>query len=496
MVSASPTRIVRKLPTRPPAPQLAAPEGQLGGLGRQRAVSDEAGLLRLGPATDPFELVLGFLAGLIEQGRLEQGSALVLVPGLAYASRLVARLARRQIPAIAEAEGWEAARASWPVVVGTRAAAFAPIPRLAGVIALDVDDSRFHSESAPTWRATAIVAERARREQAPALFVASCPSAVEAQLGAPLTLPPSDEEAGWPTVLVADRRTEDPRHGLFGSHLVDLARQALDNQPEGVALACIVNRTGRARLLACARCDAIARCEHCEAAMALDDELSCTRCGSTRPVICQSCGATKLKLLRLGTAQLAPELGALLGVPVAELTASTSGTEVLEGARGIVGTEAVLHRLRRCSLVCFLDFDHHLLAPRVGAELQALGMVARAGRLVGGRGNPSAGVVLLQTRQVEHPAVIAAQRGAPAEVIEADAALRRELRLAPNRAFALLRGEGAGALAAELGDLEVALLSGGAFAVSAESPTRLADALAAAPRPRERVVVAVEPDSF
>ena len=81
-------------------------------------------------------------------------------------------------------------------------------------------------------------------------------------------------------------------------------------------------------------------------------------------------------------------------------------------------------------------------------------------------------------------------------MIEADEALRRELRLAPFRSFALLRGEGAGALAAELSGLEVVPMAGGCFAVAAEGPGQLADALEAAPRPRERVIVAVEPDSL
>jgi primosomal protein N' (replication factor Y) len=494
--TASPDTIVRALPARPSAPTLSTPATWLGALGAERARRLEPGVLELGPCTDPFDLVVGFLAALAHDGRLEDASALIVVPGVGYAGRLVRRLARRTIPAVEAASSWEASRAGWPVVVGTRTAAFAPCPSLGGVLVLDVDDERMGSEAAPTWRAPAVLLERAARERAPALFVASCAGAVEAQLGDVLRVAPSHERDGWPSVAIADRREEDPRHGVLSSHLVELARHALEHQPEGVAVACLVNRTGRARLLACARCDALLRCERCDAAMALDEGLHCSRCGASRPAICQACGATKLKLLRLGTAQLAPELEALLGVEVRELTAS-SKPEDWQGARAIVGTEAILHRLRHCSLVAFLDLDHHLLAPRVGAELRTLGLIGKAGRLVGGRAQEGAGLVLLQTRLAGHPVVVAAQRGDPRPVIDADASLRRDLALPPFRSLATVKGPGASDLVAQLSceALEVAELGEQAFAVMAPSVTELADALAGLERPRARVVVSVDPES-
>jgi primosomal protein N' (replication factor Y) len=493
LATGSPATIVRRLPARPAPSGLEVPAGSLGQLGRTRALQPEHGVLRLAPAIDPFELVVGFLAGLAERGRLAEGSALILVPGVGYSARLVARLARRGIPAVEAAGSWEAARAGWPVVVGSRSAALAPIPKLAGVLVLDVEDDRFRSEAAPTWWAPALAAERARRAEAPALFVASCPSALESSLGEPLEIAASAERDGWPTVAVVDPREEDPRASILSARLVELARDALERQVDGVAVACVVNRTGRARLLACARCATVVRCEHCDAAMVLDDELRCPRCESRRPAICQACGATKLKLLRLGTAQLAPELEVLLGVAVAELTAS-SPEGVERGARAVVGTEAVLHRLRRCALVAFLDFDHHLLAPRVGAELDALGALGRAGRLVGPRHAPGSGTVLVQTRLAEHPVLLAAQRGAPTAVLEADAELRRSLRLPPFRALAKVRGEGAAAFVAQLDPAaaEVAELEDGAFAVLAADPSALADLLAGVERPRGKVVVAVD----
>ncbi len=492
--SASPDRLVRSLPRRPAMPALEVPPSELGRLGAAQAGGEARGLLRLGPSTDPFDLVLGFLSGLGDA--LGAKSALILVPSVGYAKRLTARLGRRGIPAVNAQDAWESARAGWPVVVGTRAGALAPCPHLAGVIVLDAEDRRFLAEGAPTYSTTVMAAERASRAQAPMLAVASVPTADLSALLEEIPSPPGVERAGWPVVAVADRREDDPRNGLLSGHLVEELRAALEHQPDGIAAACLVNRTGRARLLACARCEQIARCTACEAAMVLEDDLGCPRCGTHRPIVCQACGATKLKLLRLGTAQVAVELEALLGVPVAELTATSESPG--PATRVVVGTEAVLHRLRRTQLIALLDLDHHLLAPRAGAEQQSLSLIAQAGRLVGPRGDTDSGLVLLQTRNATHPVVLAAQKGDPSEVLEVDRALRTQLQLAPARAYALLKGEGAEALAEAIVGLGIEIMPLGEHrvAASASDHPRLLDALAHATRPKERVVVSVDPVEF
>ena len=489
---ASPERIVRSLPKRPNFPGVETPPTSLGALGNARARHSDPGLLRLGPCSDPFDLLLGFLSGL--GARLETGSALVLVPSIGYAHRLARRLARRGIPAVEASESWEAARSGWPVVIGTRAGAFAPLPEIAGVLVFDAEDERFSSEGAPTSSAVVIAAERARASNAPCLLVSAVPTAEISAMAPSVFLGAGIERSGWPQVGIVNRSDDDPRHGLLSSHLVEELRAALRAYPSGVAAACLVNRTGRARLLACSRCDQIARCTACEAAMVLNEDLSCPRCGEHRPVLCTGCGATKLKLLRLGTAQIATELEALLGVPVAEVTAAVK-EQWPDNVRVVVGTEAVLSRLRRTGLVAFLDLDHHLLAPRVGAEQRTLALLGRAGRLVGARSEEGAGTLLLQTRHPEHPVVVAAQTGIPVPVLEADAALRSQLGLAPARAYALVKGDGAAEFVAGLTGfgIEVAPLGDNRQAVSAPDHQLLADALAGATRPKGRVVVSVDP---
>ena len=143
---------------------------------------------------------------------------------------------------------------------------------------------------------------------------------------------------------------------------------------------CVSNITGRARVLVCRACKSLTRCEHCEAAVGLTDDgrLTCRRCGTERPPVCQACGASKFANLRPGVTRLREELEAAAARPVASVTGATV---TVHDADVYVGTEAVLHRVRSADVVVFLEFDSELLAPRFRAAEQAIGLLIRAGRI-------------------------------------------------------------------------------------------------------------------
>ena len=74
------------------------------------------------------------------------------------------------------------------------------------------------------------------------------------------------------------------------------------------------------------------------------------------------------------------------------------------GAPVLIGTEAVLHRVRRAAAVAFLDIDLHLLAPRLSATEETLALFVRAARLVGARGAGAPWARMqAQTRVPDHP---------------------------------------------------------------------------------------------
>ena len=154
----------------------------------------------------------------------------------------------------------------------------------------------------------------------------------------------------------------------------------------------------------------------------------------------------------------------------------------------LVGTEAVLHRVRRAGAVAFLDFDQHLLAPRFAAAEEALALLARAGRLVGGRGQAAPGAVLVQTRLPDHEVLAAAVGGDPGR-LATRAALRRARRCPPFAALAVALGaerppSTRAPLAPGADRLEVDDLGDGRWLVRAPDHAALCDALAAVPRPQ------------
>ncbi|HEX5367734.1 MAG TPA: hypothetical protein VFW63_13855 [Acidimicrobiales bacterium] len=480
--TASPGRVVTGLPApfppvaaRPPGRGTAGPDHPVAALaaeGLRRPVS----LLRLGPATDPAPAAVAAAA---------RGHALVLCPTAVLADHVARRLRAAGVAVAAHPGDW-AQGAAGATVVGTRAAAWAPVGGLAAVVVVDEHDESHQQEQAPTWHARDVAVERARRAGVPCLLTSPCPS-LEALGAAPVLAPPRGvERDGWPVVDVVDMRGEDPRTGLLPPRLVRWLRS--DRR-----VLCVLNRTGRARLLACRACGELARCERCGAAVGqtAGGALACGRCDLERPVVCAGCGAARLAVVRPGVTRVRDEIEALVGEPVAEVTGASGPPG---GARVVVGTEATLHQVRRADVVAFLDLDQELLAPRYRAAEQAMALVARAARAVGGRRR--GGRLVLQTHVPDHEVVQAAVHGTPTGVEAAERARRQLLRLPPVTAMAELSGEAAPAFVEALGapaGVEVIGPSRGRWLVRADGHGALCGALAAVPRPPGRLRVAVDP---
>ena len=475
--TASPDRVVASLPRVPPArAPVPAVEKPL----VEEAFATGRAVLRLPPATDPYEVALAAAA---------RGDALVLVPSLDRARGLAVRLRRAGVTVAVPPRDWAQAAAGG-TVVGARASAWAPVADLAAVVVLDEHDESYQEERAPTWHARDVAIERARRADVPCVLVSPAPT-LEAQEWGRLVAPSRRAERdGWPVVDVIDRKADDPAtaSSLFTSRLVDRLRM-------GGRTVCVLNRKGRSRLLACAHCSELARCEVCDAAVSQDDggSLVCARCGAERPTVCLHCHRTKLKNLRVGVSRAREELEALVREPVGEVTASTGPAEV-PSTRVLVGTEAVLHQVEAAETVAFLDFDQELLAPRYRGAEQALVLLARAARMLGGR--DGGGRLLVQTRLPRHAVVQAALLGDPARVAAEERARRQALGFPPFTAMAVVSGAAAPAFLEAFGTppgVDVLGPRDDRWLLKAPDHQRLCDALAATPRPSGRLRVEVDP---
>jgi primosomal protein N' (replication factor Y) (superfamily II helicase) len=228
------------------------------------------------------------------------------------------------------------------VVVGTRAAAYAPVGDL-GLVAVWDDGSDLHDElHAPYANVRDVLVLRAHLAGAGALIGGYAPS-VEA-----VTL----LQTGWAQPIAAARevvRAAAPRVEIAGSE-AQLARdpQARAARLPDLAFAAVrgalaagfpalvsVPRRGYRPAIACARCRTPLRCPVCSGPLAQEADsevLTCRWCAKVqRDLECPECGSHERRAMVIGDARTADELGrAFPGVPVIR----SSGAGIVDAVRG------------------------------------------------------------------------------------------------------------------------------------------------------------------
>lgn len=293
-------------------------------------------------------------AGAVVGGR----GALVVVPdqrdlarvaeacAASVGAELVARLSADMGPAKRYRSWLAVRRGAAMVVVGTRAAAFAPLTD-PGLLAIWDDGDDLHPEPrAPYPHARDVLMYRAHATGA-ALLVAGFARTSEAQLLV---------QSGWAREVVAERTelrasaprvtpvaeteaqlVDDPnaRAARLPRVAFDAARAALGR---GEPVLVQVPRSGYVPGLACAQCREPARCRRCAGPLGLPragaDGLelagapSCGWCGVTDTAFrCAACGSRRPRATVVGAIRTAEELGrAFPGVPV---RGSGGGSNVL-----------------------------------------------------------------------------------------------------------------------------------------------------------------------
>jgi primosomal protein N' (replication factor Y) len=137
-----------------------------------------------------------------------------------------------------------------------------------------------------------------------------------------------------------------------------------------------------------------------------------------------------------------------------------------------------------------LDLDAELLAPRYRAGEQAMALLARAARLVGGR--DGGGRLVVQTFVPRHEVLQAVLFADPSRAAKVEMSRRELLGLPPFAALAAVSGGGASEFAAATG-LE-ASSAGDLVLLRASTWGALGGALTATPRPKgSRLRLEVDP---
>ena len=407
---------------------------------------------------------------LIERSLREGKQSLVLVPEIGLVPQMLRRLRARFDAPIAllhsnlaegdRARAWLAAlNGEAAIVLGTRSAAFAPLPT-PGLIVVDEehDSSYKQQEGSFRYHARDFALMRAQALDIPIVLGSATPSLeslanVEAQRYTPLSLRTRVHARPGSPVHVLDLRGLKMEHGLSPALL-----EALDAcVARGEQALVFKNRRGYAPVLLCHACGWHASCPRCERPLTVHRgraRLICHHCGYTQawPQQCPRCQAQKLTPQGHGTERLEEALRARYpDIPVLRVDReSTRRRDAFEKlleqlAAGkpaiVIGTQMLAkgHDLPNLTMVAIVGVDEglHSVDFHAGEKLAQL-IVQVAGRA--GRADKP-GEVWLQTHEPQHPLLVTLLRGGYPAAATQQLAERRASGFPPYAHMALLRAE-------------------------------------------------------
>ena len=450
------------------------------------------------------EIYLRLFEKLVADGK--QG--LLLVPEIGLTPQLTGRAAARFCDRVAvyhsgltdaqrHAQWLRMRRGEIDVVIGTRSALFAPLARLGAIVVDEEHDASFKQDDGVAYHGRDAAVMRAHIEGCPAVLGSATPSLeslenarkgkyricrlTERPTGAPL-----------PTVEIVDMRRDRRRPspgpdasegerrarelGALSPQLFDAIAEAL---ARGEQVLLFAGRRGFAGSLQCDNCGEAVVCPNCDIALtphrsqkagrrgesALD--LTCHYCDYAicPPAQCPICSIGELIPIGHGTERLEAEIADFFpNARIARLDSDSAASpkerrKILGDMRRgkidiLVGTQMVTkgHDFPGITLVGVVSADVSLHIPDFRAAERTFQLLTQvAGRA--GRG-AKAGRVIIQTRQPEHPSLVAAREHDPALFASGELEHRRELSYPPfsrvaNLRFSSTREERAAAAAAD-----------------------------------------------
>lgn len=276
-------------------------------------------------ATDWPEAFAEAARGAVESGR----GALVVVPDQRDVARVDAALTRtlgpdRHVRLTAD-QGPQARYTAWlkvlrghvRVVVGTRAAAYAPVQDLGLVAWWDDGDDLHLDPRSPYAHVRDVLTTRADIEDSALLvggLTMSTDVAALVEAGRVHLVGGSTSRREAPRVLVAGEGVDEERDGPGArAHIPSSAHRAASTALEHGPVLLQVPRRGYLPAMSCATCRAPARCPDCRGPLALpapDRPPECGWCGrSPRGFVCPHCDGDRLRAGIIGARRTAEEIG-------------------------------------------------------------------------------------------------------------------------------------------------------------------------------------------
>ena len=399
---------------------------------------------------------------LLEQVLAREGQGLVLVPEIALTPQTVGRFAARFPGRLAvlhsalteaerAAEWWRIRRGEADIVIGPRAAVFAPLPRLRLIVIDEEESSAFKQERIPRYHAPTVARWLARRTQSVLILGSATPSIATYATALSgrehlLELPHRAQGRPLPPVTIVDMRAE-----IGSLHFSPLSRElqaaigaSLERREQSILF---LNRRGLATFVLCRDCGQARECPHCSVALVYHsalNRLQCHYCGSTEPLPrrCPSCGSRYIKSFGVGTERIEQEVRTLFpGARVLRLDRDVMKTadaadlvfdQMLSGeADVLVGTQLVAKGLDlpKVTTVGVVNADTSLHFPDYRSSERTFSLLTQvAGRA--GRGS-AASQVFIQTYTPDHPAVRHARYHDYRGFFKEERAIRAQYRFPP-----------------------------------------------------------------
>ena len=373
---------------------------------------------------------------------------LLLAPEISLTPQLVERVRARldapvavlhsQLTELERAQQWwRVRRGEAMVVLGSRSAVFAPIPRL-GLICLDEEGSAaYKQDRTPRYEAGWVARRLAEVTGARMVAGSATPSVVasyEASTGAyalaGMTKRIHGSDAAVELIDMRDELTAGNRQPL-SRRLLQAVDETLRNEEQTILY---LNRRGLATYVMCKECGKSVQCLGCSVALVqheafneahpgrassqLDGMLVCHYCGYSRPMpaVCDYCGSRQVRALGMGTQRLEGMVKRLW--PQARVLRLDS--DVARGvdayfdiwetfSRGqadiLVGTQLVTRGLDLPAVTCVgvVDADLPLHFPDYRSAENTFSLVVQVAGRAGRDGRPAR--VVVQTSNPEHYAL-------------------------------------------------------------------------------------------
>ena len=406
---------------------------------------------------------------LIEQvlGRGQQ--ALVLVPEIGLTPQTLRRFRERLPVPIAvlhsglsdgeRTRAWlAAARGEAQVVLGTRSAIFAPLPR-AGLIVIDEEhDASYKQHEGLRYSARDLGVVRAHALRVPIVLGSATPSLetlanVDSGRYRSVQLAARAGAARLPRFHCIDLRGKPLRDGL-APELIEALRACLARGEQALVFR---NRRGYAPVLHCHGCGWHATCARCDKPLTWHrgaERLRCHHCGAEQrvPAQCPQCGNVHLAPVGLGTERLEQTLAGLFPrTPIVRIDRETTRRkDAIENLLGrlkpdqpglLIGTQMLAkgHDLPNLTTVAIVGVDEGLFSVDFRASERLCQLIVQVSGRAGRALKP--GAVWLQTHHPDHPLLRQLLRDGYRVAARELLTERRATGLPPFAYLALLRAE-------------------------------------------------------